>query len=45
MSKVDGVPLSSLGSTMEDQLRDVLLRQAADILEPAYQRFDMIGVL
>jgi hypothetical protein len=46
MSKVDGVPLSSLWNTMEDQLRDVVLRQVVDIiLELSSQRFDMIGVL
>jgi hypothetical protein len=46
MSKVNGVPLSSLWNTMEDQLRDIVLRQVVDIiLELASQRFDMIGVL
>ena len=46
MSKVNGVPLSSLWNTMEDQLRDVVLQQVVDIiLELASQRFDMIGVL
>jgi len=41
---VNGVPLSSLWNTMEDQLRDVVLRQVVNIiLELAFQRFDMIG--
>ena len=46
MSKVDGAPLSSVWSTMEDRQRDTVLRQVVEIiLELSSQRFDRIGAL
>ena len=46
MTKVDGVPLSSIWDDMEDSKREIVLRQAVDILlELASQRFDKIGML
>src|ERR1700734_872271 len=46
MTKVDGVPLSSVWDDMEDRKRDVVLRQLVDILlELSRQRFDKIGSL
>jgi hypothetical protein len=46
MTKVDGVPLSSLWHNMEDRLRESVLRQVVDIiLELSLQRFEKIGYL
>ncbi|KIM89456.1 hypothetical protein PILCRDRAFT_95266 [Piloderma croceum F 1598] len=46
MSKVHGVPLSSLWDDMEDDKRDEVMRQIIDIILDLYsQRFDKIGAL
>ena len=46
MSKVDGVPLSSLWDDMEDDKRDEVMRQVIDIImDLSSQRFDKIGAL
>jgi hypothetical protein len=46
MSKVDGVPLSSVWKDMEDAKRDILLRMVVNILlELASHRFDKIGTI
>jgi hypothetical protein len=46
MSKVDGVPLSSVWKDMEDAKRKILLRMVVNILlELAYHRFDKIGTI
>ena len=46
MTKVDGVPLSSIWDDLEDSKREIVLRQVVDILlELASQRFDKIGML
>jgi Phosphotransferase enzyme family len=46
MTKIDGVPLSSVWNDMEDAKRENVLRQVVDILlELASQRFDKIGTL
>ncbi|KIJ41737.1 hypothetical protein M422DRAFT_31690 [Sphaerobolus stellatus SS14] len=46
MSKMDGAPLSSLWDDMEDEKREVILRQVVDILlQLSSVRFDSIGAL
>jgi Phosphotransferase enzyme family len=46
MTKVDGIPLSSIWDDMDDTKRENVLRQVVDILlELASQRFDKIGML
>ncbi|GBE85653.1 hypothetical protein SCP_0801730 [Sparassis crispa] len=46
MSKVDGVPLSTLWDDMTDDHREIVLRQVVDILlELSTHRFDWIGAL
>src|ERR1700733_10325048 len=46
MSKVDGVPLSSVWKDMEDAKREILLRMVVNILlELASHRFDKIGTI
>jgi len=46
MSRVDGMPLSSVWDNMEDTKREIILRQVIDILlELVFHRFDKIGAL
>ncbi|KIM88331.1 hypothetical protein PILCRDRAFT_771158 [Piloderma croceum F 1598] len=46
MTKVDGVPLSSIWDDMEDAKREIVLRMVVDILlELASHRFDKIGTI
>ena len=46
MSKVDGVPLSSVWDDMEDAKREIVLRMVVDILlELACHRFEKIGTI